>query len=230
MPGNWTSIETHFPTFTGKETVATQISMLQEYMYILTEQLKYNLSNLDMKNWNSKALQELSQKIGQDALGDLSGIAEELKKLAASVSGTSSRLTAVAETVGQHGSRLDEDEEQIRRLQEEDARMRQDLDQMGEALADQGQQFDQEIQQMQENASRIGERMEQAESALEGIGMDLEDLFGRVVDQGDLADRLETVEGKVRRIEFAPDGTIPNLDEGDILLVPENVEIEEDAT
>ena len=92
MPGNWTSIETNFPTFTGKESVSEQIAALQNYMFILTEQLKYNLNNLDTNNWNSAALKAFSTDATSDVVKGLEEQAKRLSAVASQVSTLAGRL------------------------------------------------------------------------------------------------------------------------------------------
>lgn len=59
MPSNWAAVDTNFPTFTGEEPLPKQIMDLHNYMFVLTEQLRYSLANLNASNWNATALQDL---------------------------------------------------------------------------------------------------------------------------------------------------------------------------
>jgi len=52
MPSNWLYVDTNFPSFTGKETVNEKIDTIQSYLYVLLEQLRYCLHNLDTSNMN----------------------------------------------------------------------------------------------------------------------------------------------------------------------------------
>ena len=43
MPSNWLYIDSNFPTFTGEESLKEQVTTIQNYMYMLVEQLRYTL-------------------------------------------------------------------------------------------------------------------------------------------------------------------------------------------
>ena len=40
MPSNWLYIDTNFPTFTGEASPNVKITTIQNYMYMLVEQLR----------------------------------------------------------------------------------------------------------------------------------------------------------------------------------------------
>ena len=61
MPSNWLYIDTNFPTFTGKESPNDKISTIQNYLFMLVEQLRYTLHNLDTANMNLTALEQYSK-------------------------------------------------------------------------------------------------------------------------------------------------------------------------
>ena len=58
MGSNWQSIDNNFPTFLGNENLKAQVKLLHDFLPILIESLKYQLSNLDSTNWNAKAKEE----------------------------------------------------------------------------------------------------------------------------------------------------------------------------
>lgn len=74
MPSNWAAVDSNFPTFQGDESPKKQISDLHNYMFVLTEQLRYSLANLNASNWNATALQDL-----QD--GTTAEIAQQVNQL-----------------------------------------------------------------------------------------------------------------------------------------------------
>lgn len=71
MPSNWSMVDNNFPTFTGNETAREQVRLLSNYLFALTEQLKYNLANLDTSNWNQKAMQAFQKDTTKDVEKDL---------------------------------------------------------------------------------------------------------------------------------------------------------------
>ena len=57
MPSNWLYIDTNFPTFTGEENTEKKVTTIQNYMFMLVEQLRYSLHNLDLSNMNQTAVE-----------------------------------------------------------------------------------------------------------------------------------------------------------------------------
>ncbi|WP_297232209.1 hypothetical protein [uncultured Flavonifractor sp.] len=57
MPSNWLYIDTNFPTFTGEENTEEKVTTIQNYMFMLVEQLRYSLRNLDLSNMNKTAVE-----------------------------------------------------------------------------------------------------------------------------------------------------------------------------
>lgn len=55
MPSNWLYIDTNFPSFTQKESVNDKVETMQDYLFMLVEQLRYTLHNLDLSNMNKAA-------------------------------------------------------------------------------------------------------------------------------------------------------------------------------
>lgn len=60
MPSAWTNVDANFPTITQDGDVREQISAIYNYMYSLTEELKYTLENLDKTNWNTTAMEKFT--------------------------------------------------------------------------------------------------------------------------------------------------------------------------
>ena len=63
MPSNWLYIDSNFPTFTGDENLKEQVTTIQNYMYMLVEQLRYTLHNLDLSNMNEAAVDDWENAI-----------------------------------------------------------------------------------------------------------------------------------------------------------------------
>lgn len=63
MPSNWLYIDTNFPTFTGEESSEEKITTIQNYMFMLVEQLRYSLHNLDLSNMNKTAVERYETSI-----------------------------------------------------------------------------------------------------------------------------------------------------------------------
>ena len=115
MPSNWSMIDNNFPTFTDTQRAADKIESLKNYMYLLVEQLKYQLNNLDSTNWNTKALQAMQSDTTKDVeqeisnvAGDLTQTAEALADIVKKITGIQTSLSYLERTLGEHGQKLSE--------------------------------------------------------------------------------------------------------------------------
>ena len=58
MPSAWTNVDSNFPTITEGGSFTEQIESIVNYMFSLTEELKYTLENLNTTNWNTTAIED----------------------------------------------------------------------------------------------------------------------------------------------------------------------------
>lgn len=114
MPKSWAMVDSNFPTFTGDEKPREQINALVDYMFVLVEELKFQLENLDSSNWNSNALKtfqsdttkDVSEKVetqGDDIAsvsGNVTALAANLSLLTNEVAAISSRVSALESLSG----------------------------------------------------------------------------------------------------------------------------------
>ncbi len=113
MPSNFLYIDTNFPTFTGEETSEEQIDSMLNYLRILVEQLRYTLNNLDMTNFNTKALSDFSDSSTEDIAQELVTLAAQLNQLSQTVAGIARRVAVLEGLPG----RMTEAEEKIDALE-----------------------------------------------------------------------------------------------------------------
>lgn len=78
MPSAWSLIDTSFPTFTGDERVRDQVETMLNYMFMLAEGLKYQLSNLSSQNFNTTALRDIQIETTADVEAALEDMLTEL--------------------------------------------------------------------------------------------------------------------------------------------------------
>lgn len=86
MPSNFSYLDTNFPTFTAGQNTETKITQVQNYLYMLLEQLRYTLNNLDERNFNETGLGNITEPIYariEDSDGYVSELALNAEKLAA---------------------------------------------------------------------------------------------------------------------------------------------------
>lgn len=105
MASNWLYIDAGFPAFTGEESTEEKISAIQNYMYMLVEQLRYTLHNLDLANMNAAAVSQFTRTLTdpiyaaiQDADGNLTQLAVTAEGIAARVSDAEGSITGLQVT------------------------------------------------------------------------------------------------------------------------------------
>lgn len=147
MGTNWLALDNRFPSFTGKETPAQQIKMIQNYLQLMKEQLRYMLRNLSTSNFSANGLQELTNET-------TGALLEEIKTL-------TQQLSGVSGTVSRLGTRMTGAETEITYVQDDLQDLREQLQAMQEELPD-GAQLD-----------ALADRMELAEDALGQLAADM---------------------------------------------------------
>ena len=82
MPSNWLYIDTNFPAFTGEESMEEKVTSIQDYMYLLVEQLRYTLHNLDLGNMNKTAKERWESAITEPIYAKIEDDEERILQLA----------------------------------------------------------------------------------------------------------------------------------------------------
>ena len=85
MPKDYLALDTNFPSFTGTETTDQKVDQLYNYTYMLLENLRYTLRNLDGSNFNEAGLNDITDPIYkkiEDAEGNIAELALDAKGLA----------------------------------------------------------------------------------------------------------------------------------------------------
>lgn len=99
MPSNWSMVDNNFPSFTGNEKPREQIAQLQNYLMLLTEQLKYQMNNLSALNWNDTALKELQADTTKGVEQELGNVAGDLNQAATDLQLVVARLVEVEQNL-----------------------------------------------------------------------------------------------------------------------------------
>lgn len=114
MPSNFSYLDTSFPTFTEGQDTETKITKVQNYLYMLLEQLRYTLNNLDERNFNEAGLQNITEPIYakiKDAEGRVTELGADAEKLYAQLydetTGDLTKLYASASGLSSQVSSLD---------------------------------------------------------------------------------------------------------------------------
>ena len=93
MASNWLYIDTNFPTFTGEESTEEKVTTIQNYMFMLVEQLRYTLHNLDLTNMNAAAVAEHEDTLTSPIYASLRDADENIAQLAVTAAGIATRVT-----------------------------------------------------------------------------------------------------------------------------------------
>lgn len=92
MPSNWLYIDTNFPSFTQKESVNDKVETMQDYLFMLVEQLRYTLHNLDLSNMNKAAADEFVKQITDPIYGEIADAEGNITQVALVAEGLAARI------------------------------------------------------------------------------------------------------------------------------------------
>lgn len=92
MPSNWLYIDTNFPSFTQKESASDKIETMQDYLFMLVEQLRYTLHNLDLSNMNKTATDEFVKQITDPIYGEIKDAEGNITQVAIVAEGLAARI------------------------------------------------------------------------------------------------------------------------------------------
>ncbi len=105
MPSNLLNTDTMFPTINKNKSTDENLNDVLNYLYMLREQLRYNMANLDASNFNETALDELAVTIN--------------KPLYARIEDTEGKVSQLSLDAGQFNLRLQNAEGEIAGLSAE---------------------------------------------------------------------------------------------------------------
>ncbi len=101
MPSNLLNADTSFPRFAGQTSDSEKIEKITSYLFMLLEQLRWSLSNLDKDNFNDAGLGEIGEIITQPVYIRLEGTEGDLHKLDLTAQSLSSRIQDAEGNVSQ---------------------------------------------------------------------------------------------------------------------------------
>ena len=178
MPGNILSADTQFPNFAGQESSAEQIRTIRNYLYMLLEQLRYTLNNLDAGNFNTEGLKEIQDAISQPILKQLSDTDGNLAELQVTAAGLASRVSSnegdisqLAQTAQGLSSRVGDAEGNISSLQ-----------QTANGLSSRVSSAEGNISTLQQTANGLSSRVSNAEGSISSLSQTASGLETRVAN------------------------------------------------
>lgn len=179
MPGNILSADTQFPNFAGQESPAEQIRTIRNYLYMLLEQLRYTLNNLDAGNFNTEGLKEIQDAISQPILKQLSDTDGNLAELQVTAAGLASRVSSNEGDISQ-------------------------LEQTAQGLSSRVGNAEGNISSLQQTANGLSSRVTSAEGNISTLQQTANGLSSRVSNaEGNISSLSQTASGLETRVANA---------------------------
>ncbi|HCE61489.1 MAG TPA: hypothetical protein DEQ85_00750 [Clostridiales bacterium] len=179
MPGNILSADTQFPNFAGQESPAEQIRTIRNYLYMLLEQLRYTLNNLDAGNFNTEGLKEIQDAISQPILKQLSDTDGNLAELQVTAAGLASRVSSNEGNISQ-------------------------LEQTAQGLSSRVGNAEGNISSLQQTANGLSSRVSSAEGNISSLQQTANGLSSRVSNaEGSISSLSQTASGLETRVANA---------------------------
>ena len=179
MPGNILSADTQFPNFAGQESPAEQIRTIRNYLYMLLEQLRYTLNNLDAGNFNTEGLKEIQDAISQPILKQLSDTDGNLAELQVTAAGLASRVSSNEGDISQ-------------------------LEQTAQGLSSRVGNAEGTISSLQQTANGLSSRVSSAEGNISSLQQTANGLSSRVSNaEGSISSLSQTASGLETRVANA---------------------------
>lgn len=93
MPSNLLNADTSFPQFTEGQSDKEKIEKITSYLFMLLEQLRYSLSNLDKENFNDAGFDEIVDIITEPVYIQLADDEQRITALHVTAQGLSARIS-----------------------------------------------------------------------------------------------------------------------------------------
>ena len=230
MPGNILNADTQFPNFAGQESPAEQIRTIRNYLYMLLEQLRYTLNNLDAGNFNSEGLKEIQDAISQPILkqlsdtdGNLAELQITAKGLASRVSNNEGDISQLEQTAQGLSSRVGNAEGDISTLQ-----------QTADGISSRVSSAEGDISTLQQTANGLSSRVSDAEGNISALFQGAGNLTTRVSNAegnittvmqtaNSLSSRVSNAEGAVSTISQKVNGVTIQTGDGQTFLAGDRI-------
>lgn len=106
MPTTFQLVETTFPNGEGKST-QEQINGVYDYLFVLLEQLRYTLFNLDESNLNQNALSEFIKNISEPIYAKIDDTDKNVNELSITAKGLAARISNAEGDITEIGVTVD---------------------------------------------------------------------------------------------------------------------------
>lgn len=106
MSSNFMTADISFPTFTDQQSDGDKMEVITNYLFLLLENLRYTLENLEADNFNAAELDSIGKTITapiyariKDNAGHITQLAATAEGIATQVSDAQGRITSLQQTV-----------------------------------------------------------------------------------------------------------------------------------
>lgn len=199
MPSNWLYVESQCPNFNGDETTEEKLAQLQNYLYMLVEQMRYTTQNLDLSNMNQTALNNWETALTRPIYAQIEGEGERITQLAATADGIQAMVQGQQEDIQDLQESTRDQIEVIQEVQAavgEQGGMITDIQGTVTAQAQQMAQLELTAQGLSATVKEQETKLTEFEGTLTAQGEDIGALEGTIQSQSEkLADLALTADG-----------------------------------
>lgn len=199
MPSNWLYVESQCPNFNGDETTEEKLAQLQNYLYMLVEQMRYTTQNLDLSNMNQTALNNWETALTRPIYAQIEGEGERITQLAATADGIKAMVQGQQEDIQDLQESTRDQIEVIQEVQAavgEQGGMITDIQGTVTAQAQQMAQLELTAQGLSATVKEQETKLTEFEGTLTAQGEDIGALEGTIQSQSEkLADLALTADG-----------------------------------
>lgn len=199
-------MDDNFPTFTGEESPAQQITALHNYLYQMREGLQYSMRNLTADNFNEAAWQQLTDD-------QKNSVAKELQKLRNMITQFSNEIDSLKARVGSVenlGNRMNEAETAITYLEEDAAQKDVALKGYEESIAG----LEKAVTELQDGQAALEGQMGTAQGDIDALRIDVDTLTESVSGEGGLKEQMQGMQVELEKVS----GIVRAADDGNATL------------
>lgn len=134
MPSSIPTMDDQFPTLRGDESPRDMFMAIVNYLFVMTESLKYTLANLSVDNWNETALNEMAAEARSPMEQQLLKLQKQLQNVAATVAQHSISVNDLTQDMGSTKDRVAALESRADRIDSDITYLLEQVIELGERL------------------------------------------------------------------------------------------------
>lgn len=192
MPTNFSTLDTRFPTFTEEETIEEKVVTIENYLYMLLENLRYALNNLDLRNMNGAAVSQWQETITspiyaqiEDTEGNVLSLALQAAGIAARVKDAEGNILSLQGTANTLSVQIQNANGDISQLK-----------QTAETMSSQIQNASGDISKLKQTATTLSSQIQSANGNISSLQQ----------TANSLSSQIKSTDGKVSALQQTVDG------------------------